>query len=546
MKTLLLSFFILGAATPVEAAVARPLSARGADAKTLLIYSDTRAQFSMSEGLEVLRLQLRRVATQIESLSVSNATPEKIAAADYVVIFCPQSRPALPTNFLHSLTNLSQPVLWVGFGANELEELPPFQGEFVFSKLHAEKHASNVVYRGKTWNVPVYPWIPVRLASNATSRVLMTVQDQGQARPLAWQLSNTTFLATVPLWGTVSYLFTDLLLDFFAVKDIPESRVFLRLEDYNAQSDHGEFRRAADYLYARKIPFMVAMTPSWRDPEFGMIENLDSNAEFLSGLRYAQQRGGRLVMKGCVLDGNKIEFWDTRLDRPVQGETIEQYRTRIQEGVQLMLKHGLFPLAWETPGSAASRNAYSAIAGVFSTAVERLQLSDTTSRESYVTSAPTLDRHGRFILPENGGYVLMTAPNAGRDATPFASAALEAVRENLDAITSLRGTVAGCYIHCYQPLARTMALVNLLERYKLPFVDLGQMENAVQLPGALLLTGNAQRTIDLQNALVQRRSFDRAGAPLAHEREGQPYTGHRTFQRTSGDYDLIEFETPKP
>lgn len=535
MKALLLSFVILVSASLLEASVARPLSARGPEARTLLIYSDTRAQFSMSEGLEVLRLQLRRVATQIESLAVSNVTPEKIAGADYVVIFCPQSRPALPTNFLHSLTNLSQPVLWIGFGANELQELPPFQGEFVFSKLYMEKHASNVVYRGKSWGVPVYPWIPVRLPSNATSRVLMTVQDQGQARPLAWQLGNTTFVATVPLWGTLSYLFTDLLLDFFAVKDIPESRVFLRLEDYNAQSDHGEFRRAADYLYARKIPFMVAMTPSWRDPEFGMIENLDSNAEFVSGLRYAQQRGGRLVMKGCILDGNKLEFWDTRLDRPAQGESVDQYRARIQEGVQLMLKHGLFPLAWETPGAAASRNAYSAIGEVFSTAVERLQLSDTTSRESYVTSAPTIDRHGRFIVPENGGYVQMTASNA-----------LEAVRENLDAITSLRGTVAGCYIHSYQPLARTMALVNLLESYKLAFVDLGEMDNAVQLPDALLLSGKAQKTIDLQNALVQKKSFDRSGTLSAQEREGQPYTGVRTFQRTAGDYDLIEFGTSKP
>src|SRR5215207_220740 len=72
MKALLPSFLLLCAATLMEAGVERPLSARGADAKTLLIYSDTRAQFSMSEGLEVLRLQLRRVATQIESLSVSN------------------------------------------------------------------------------------------------------------------------------------------------------------------------------------------------------------------------------------------------------------------------------------------------------------------------------------------------------------------------------------------------------------------------------------------------------------------------------------------
>jgi hypothetical protein len=485
--------------------------------------------------LEVLRLQLRRVATRLESVAVSNATPERIARADYVVLFCPQSRPALPTNFLYSLTNLQRPLLWVGYGADQLEELAPFQGEFVFSKLYAEKHASNIVYRGKTWHGPVYPWMPVRLASNANSRVLMTVQDQAQARPLAWQFSNVTFVATVPLWGTVSHLFSDLLLDFFEVNQIPESRLFLRLEDYHAHSNHGDFQRAADYLHARKIPYLVALTPVWRDPEFGMIENLDSNAEFVTALRYAQQRGGRLVMKGCTYDGSKLEFWDTRFDRPVPGESVEQYRNRLHDGVRLMFKHGLFPLAWETPASAASRSAYTAVAEVFSTAVERLQLSDTTARESYVTSAPTIDRYGRWILPENGGYALMTSSNA-----------FDTIQENLDVITSLRGTVAGCYIHCYQPLTRITALVDLLESYKLSFLDLADLDNAVQLPGALLLSGNARKTIELQEAELQARSFDRSGNQLAHEREGQPYTGTRTFRRVRGDYELIEFRTSRP
>lgn len=535
MKAVFTLSLFLGVAAMAADPVARPASGKGADARTLLIYSDTRAQFSMSEGLEVLRLQLRRVATQLESVSVSNALPEKITNADYVVVFCPQSRPALPTNFLHSLTNLQRPLLWVGFGANELEDLPPFKGEFVFSRLYTERHASNVVYRGKTWNGPVYPWIPVRLTSNATSRVLMTVQDQGLARPLAWQFSNVTFVATVPLWGTVSYLFSDLLLDFFEVTNIPESRVFLRLEDYHAHSDHDAVRRAADYLHARKIPFLVAMTPSWRDLEFGTMENLDSSPDFVSGLRYAQQRGARLVMKGCVFEANKIEFWDTRLDRPLAGETLEQYRARIHESVRLMLKHGLFPLAWETPGSAASRKAYTAAAEVFSTGVERLQLSDATSRESHVTSALTIDRYGRLIVPENGGYALMLSSNA-----------LDGIRENLDVITSLRGTVGGCYIHCYQPLARITALVDLLETYKRPYVDLAEMDNSVQLPGALLLTGDAQKTLELRNATVQTRAFERSGNQRSHEREGQPYTGTRTFKRTTGDYHLIEFGPSLP
>jgi hypothetical protein len=195
----------------------------------------------------------------------------------------------------------------------------------------------------------------------------------------------------------------------------------------------------------------------------------------------------------------------------------------------------LFPLAWETPGSAASRNAYSAVSEVFSSAVERLQLSDTTSRETYVTSTLTIDRYGRIIVPENCGYALMTSSNA-----------LQGIRENLDVITSLRGTVAGSYIHCYQPLSKITELVDLLESRKLPFVDLTDMDNSVHVPGALLLSGDARKTVELQSANISTRSFDRSGRQLSHEREGQPYSGTRTFRRSRGDYDLIEFETAKP
>jgi uncharacterized protein YdaL len=533
MKALGTTFLIVFATSALGAPLTRPLSAKGAAARTLLMYSDTRAPYSLSEGLEVLRLQLSRVATQVEGVAITNVTPEQISAADYLVVFCPQSRPLLPTNVLHSLTNLERPLLWVGFGASELEDLPPFQGQFVFSKLYTEKSVTNITWREKTWKIPVYPWIPVRLGSNSTSQLLMTVEEQGRQRPLAWRFSNATLVATVPLWGTASYLFSDLLLDFYGVTDIPESRLFLRLEDYHAHSDHRQFQRAADYLHARGIPFMVATTPSWLDPEFGLIENLGSTDEFVNGLRYAQQRGGRLVMKGCLFDQNKIEFWDTATDHPVRGQSVAQYRGRVQESVRLMLKHGLFPLAWETPGAAASRQAYTAVAEVFSTGVERLQLSDATSRETYVTSGLTTDRYGRLIIPENGGYALMTSSNS-----------LDTIRETLDVVTSLRGTVGGCYIHCYQPLAKITALVDLLQSYKLPFLDLVDMDNAVQLPGALLLSGNARRTVELRGATIQSRTFLRSGKEFGTQREGSPYTGQRTFRRIDGDYVLIEFTTP--
>ncbi len=81
----------------------RPLSGKGAGATTLVIYTDTRTAFSLGDLLALLQMQLQRVATRVETSAVSEATPAKLAAADYLVVFCPQSSPLLATNFLQAI-----------------------------------------------------------------------------------------------------------------------------------------------------------------------------------------------------------------------------------------------------------------------------------------------------------------------------------------------------------------------------------------------------------------------------------------------------------
>jgi hypothetical protein len=69
----------------------------------------------------------------------------------------------------------------------------------------------------------------------------------------------------------------------------------------------------------------------------------------------------------------------------------------------------------------------------------------------------------------------------------------------------------------------------------------------VQLPDAILLTGNAQRRATLVNAQVTWKAFDRAGNLLASETEAKPASGERVFQRRGkGDYELFEIIEAKP
>src|SRR5258705_309463 len=95
----------------------RPAADKGVDAKTLLVFSARHTAYSLSDNLELLKLQLQRVATRLETVTISEATPEKLASADYLVIFCPQPSPELSKDLLLAIANAKQPLLWIGFGA---------------------------------------------------------------------------------------------------------------------------------------------------------------------------------------------------------------------------------------------------------------------------------------------------------------------------------------------------------------------------------------------------------------------------------------------
>jgi len=533
---LLLAFAVPGFAADIPR---RPLSAKGAEAKTLLIYADQRMAYSLNDSLELLKLQLLRVATRLEGIPIAQATPEKMAGAEYLVVFCPQSAPALTTNFLHAIAQSKQPVLWVGYGADKMEEQAPFTNSFRVSTFSAANVETNVNYRGRDWNAPVAPWIPATLKSNSQAKVVMAVGRRNGPFPppysLCWTVSNITFFAGIPNGDRIGFLFEDMLLGFYGAQNVSAPRLLLRIEDYNPGSDHREFHRLADYLHSRQIPFVIAVVPASRDPETSKIEDMASEPQFVNSLRYAQQRGGRLIVKGFTHDPAKGEFWNTEQDRPLADDRPEKIRERLQAVVRQMLQHGLFPLGWETPAYAASRKDYAEIAQTFSTAVERVQLSDSTHLDSGVTAGLTVDRYDRLIVPENMSFVLDADGNS-----------FDAIRATGEIVTRLRGSIGGCYFFAYQPLEKLTGLVDTLENFRTPYLDLADLDNVVQLPETVLLGGHAQRTVTLRNATVQWKAFNRAGKLLAEEKEAAKTSGSRLLKRRGvGDYEVFDFSEGK-
>jgi hypothetical protein len=292
-----------------------------------------------------------------------------------------------------------------------------------------------------------------------------------------------------------------------------------------------------DYLHSRGHPFLLGVIPAYRDPATGQILDLDTQPDLIEALRYAQRRGGRLLLHGYAHtykdeSGEGHEFWDVELDRPIEDNAPDYTRARIQKGLHQLLRQGLFPLAWETPHYAASRRTYAEAAKAFSTAVERIQLSDATYLANCETAGPTRDRANRFVLPENLGYI------AGDP-----SEAIDRIARDATLLAALRGTVAGCFVHPYLPLGTFTELVERLESLQMPFLDLADLDHWVETPRFLLLTGKAARTLTLPRCVIRWTAYTRDGVPVAHRTEPESPPGPRTFQRTgTGDYDLFEFE----
>ena len=526
---------------------------------TLILSASSRAAYGLRHDLEFLRLQLQRIDTHVASMPLSEDVRDHLAAATHLVVFCPEPNPSFPTNLLQQLRETRRPVLWVGYGVGEAR-LPCPVAEGMEPVPAAGGRAALVTYRGREWGVDESDWIPIqcqpaagerpRAEANIASapalsnglgarggRPLITV-PRGAVQTespllLSWQSGSVTVFSAVPRPGLLGFLFSDLLLDFFEITNAATARVALRIDDYEAGSDHYEFQTKVDLLAARGVPFLLSVAPSWRLSPTGAVMTLDEAPEYVESLRQAQARGGRLLVRGCVREpGEDPEFWNGELDRP-NPESPERIREQLHQAVGLMLKHGLLPVGWQTPHDAASRSVYREVAQVFSMAMERPQLSDLSGRETALLSAIVRDRDGREIIPENLGFVL---------ATERGTNGLAGLRRRVEILSQLRDTIAGAYFHAYLPQDQLLELLGALEAVKKPFLDVLKLDQWVHVPGRLLLTGRAEHRVQLAGGIVQWRAFDRTGQELQSEQVSLP-PGERLLQRKGrGDYELYEFK----
>jgi hypothetical protein len=502
--------------------MSRPVPAAGANTRTVIAYAHEHTAYSLANSLTLLRLQLGRIDTDVETVPLAELNSNVVRRCQFLVVLAPDAPLQIASNTIAAIQFSTASVLWIGSGVEALESIADIGPRIRFGPdLHA---ARNVLFHGREWEVEPFSYRKAEFEGEPDAVWLTVAGPDSKAAAVCWRIGRHTIFSCSPQSGPLGFMFEDVLFDFFEVRQAAPSTILLRVGSYHPASNHRQVRRLADYLFARTIPFVLSVR--------GLTEQLTNreNLEFVSTLHYAQQRGGRLVMQGTASTDRGAEFWDFGADK----EHVERpgaVGVRIASGLRTAFGAGLLPVAWETPQFAAARSIYRDCGSIFSTAIERVQLSDATGRDTYGPAGLSRDEYGRQILPDNTGYV------------SDSSNAVSRVEQSVELLSEVRGSLISSSFDAYLPLERLIELVGVLEQSHLPFLDLADFPNRVHLSDHILLTSTASTFHDLKDATIRWKTYNRAGELLAEDEQKTKASGHREFKRIGiGVFELVQFK----
>lgn len=267
--------------------------------------------------------------------------------------------------------------------------------------------------------------------------LLLGHRDKQTEIPLLVEQNGDYYYGVQSLFSPFGEALTKPFQEFFNKKSEGFIR-YLRLEDIHPRVDAAQLKKQAEFLKEKDIPYMVAVIPVYTNG--GETVHLSDSPELVKTLKYMQKNGASIVLHGYKHQyrssetGEGFEFWDIETDRPIyqsQNEeskiisgfsTEEEYSSfleqgthfeksyienAISKGVEELVAHGLYPLAFEAPHYAMSQQGYQILSDHFTSYVGQLQLTDMTWESEYVPIFKSQARflHGMTVYPETVGYI---------------------------------------------------------------------------------------------------------------------------------------------
>ncbi|MEW6622989.1 MAG: polysaccharide deacetylase family protein [Bacillota bacterium] len=418
--------------------------------------------------------QLGHFNTEVDVVLENEYKDGMLEGYQYIFYLSLREKYSVNRALLKDIAETARPVVWYGEGIEEL--------------LNANQNI-HLKFRGrsKTYHLVEYNEKVFNLGQNAGINLLLEplseevvvygkVSDGKRVYPLMANWKNYWFMSGLDTSGVKYLVFSDVLHEIFGEYHSEYRKVYLRIEDVSPISSPKNLMEIADYLYSKKIPFIIVLIPAYINPETGVEASITDKPEVIEAVRYMVERGGTVVLHGYTHQhykeetGEGFEFWDAFEDRPLNVNYADYVGERVLKGIEICLENGLYPLAFEPPHYAMAQDGYRELKKYFSTVIGQLQ---TTDRRFASVPLPyevrDTKRFNRF-LPESLGYVELDG-----------SYGVENILNNAGKLLIVRDAVTGVFFHPFMDMEYLEQIVEGLESMGYVFADLGKEDNWVRI-----------------------------------------------------------------
>lgn len=414
----------------------------------------------------------------------------------------------LPKYFLEDALSTKKALVWFNYNLWQLIDAQPnfsqqygFKFDYIDQTEYDQVWYKNTILSKNTRNHEVGR-ISITDASKAEISAVAKKSGTNLSAPYIIHSSNIWYVADIPftyISENDRYLaFADVLFDIFQNDASTKKRALLVLKDISPIYDTILLKRTADYLFSKKVPFGISLTPYYNDP-LGYYTHgvptaieLRENPEFVTTIKYMISKGGTLMMNGYThqygneanphtgVSGDDYEFFKVMLDpntnkiitvSPTPEDSIEWVKERVGAAWNIMQKAGLPTVSiWQTPMYIASDVDNQYFASKFSAIFGRVTYYDKDDKSHYAGQfypyVITKDRYGKKVIPENLGAI---------SPIPWFSAPIRTVDDIVQTAKInlvVRDAWASMYYHPYLGLDYLEDLISSIEALGYDFVSL--------------------------------------------------------------------------
>ncbi|MDN3017912.1 polysaccharide deacetylase family protein [Paenibacillus sp. BSR1-1] len=424
-----------------------------------------------------------------------------------------------------SIKRFNGPVFIIG------KNIEQFGLSFVTAKGETLIKAVSLKEKGLTIPLPEER-LALKMEADSTAQVLLEgMNKEGKNIPLLIRKDRFYYLASESLFNPIGNFLGEVLFPFFNHPKNNLHNKYLRLEDINPKTDPDRLMEIAKYLKEKNIPYIISLIPVYSDAKSKTEVHLSDSPKLVKTLRFMQNHGGSIILHGYrhkykdSETGEGFEFWDVENDRPIFQEKDEAVKKRqdfhseeeyiknsedferkyietiIEKGIQELVTHKLYPLAFEAPHYAMSETGYQVLSKHFSTYVGHIQLTDQSWQGVYAPLFETEPSylHGMKVLPETVGYVVDGDKNSINEIEKK-----YLINENFS-----DAYISGFY-HPYLGLQKLKSLVTAFESVpNTEWLDLKMFDNRVSVPGITITSENGKMTVnkDFISSEYERNNF---------------------------------------